>query len=127
MLNVLKFPDLRKKIFITLLVIVVFRLLAHIPVPGVNTAAMKSFLSNNAIFGLFDLCSGGAFQNFSIVTLGMAPYIDVSSVLQLLMMLIPSIKELSKEGEYGREKRNMYTRLLTVPMAFLEAYGIYFY
>src|SRR3989338_7108538 len=119
-------PELRKKILFTLFIVIVFRLLAHIPVPGVNTDAIRSYLQNNIFFGMFDLFSGGGFQNFSIVTLGMAPYINVSIVMQLLTVMIPKLEELQKEGEYGREKINMYTRLATVPMAILESYGIYF-
>ncbi len=119
-------PELRKKILFTFFIIAVFRFLAHIPVPGVNTEAIKGFLQQSAFFGLFDLFSGGGFQNFSIVTLGMAPYINVSIVMQLLTVMIPKLEELQKEGEYGREKINMYTRLATVPMAILESYGIYF-
>jgi preprotein translocase subunit SecY len=126
MMKAFQFPELRKKILFTLAVVVVFRLLAHVPVPGVNTEAIKAYLSNNVFFGLFDRFSGGGFQNFSIVTLGMAPYINVSIVMQLLTVMVPALEELQKEGEYGREKINMYTRLLTVPMAMLEAYGIYF-
>jgi preprotein translocase subunit SecY len=126
MLKFIQHPELRKKILFTLLIIAVFRLLAHVPTPGVNTEAIKAFLQNNVFFGLFDLFSGGGFQNFSVVTLGMAPYINVSIVMQLLTVMIPSLEELQKEGEYGREKINNYTRLLTVPMAMLEAYGIYF-
>lgn len=126
MLKIFQFPELRKKILITLGLIVMFRFLAHIPVPGVNIAAIRAYLQGNALLGIFDLFSGGAFQNFSVVTLGMAPYINVSIVMQLLTVLIPSLDELQKEGEYGREKINMYTRLLTVPMAMVEAYGIYF-
>ena len=119
-------PELRKKILFTLFIVIVFRLLAHIPVPGVNTDAIRSYLQNNIFFGMFDLFSGGGFHNFSIVTLGMAPYINVSIIMQLLTVMIPSLEELQKEGEYGREKINMYTRLLTLPMALLESYGIYF-
>ncbi|RJR26400.1 preprotein translocase subunit SecY [candidate division WWE3 bacterium] len=126
MLKIFKFPDLRRKIFFTLLIIVAFRLLAHIPVPGVNVAAIRSFLQDNVFFGLFDLFSGGGFQNFSIVTLGMGPYINVSIIMQLLTVMVPALEELSKEGDYGREKINMYTRLLSVPMAILQGYGIYF-
>ncbi len=127
MFKFLKFPELRRKIYFTLFIVVVFRLLSHVPVPGVDTTALRSFLQNNVFFGIFDLFSGGGFQNFSIVTLGMAPYINVSIVMQLLTLLVPSLEELQKEGEYGREKINMYTRLLTVPMAMIESYGIYFY
>ncbi len=126
MFKALSYPELRKKIYFTLMIVVVFRLLAHIPIPGVDTVALRSYLQNNVFFGLFDLFSGGGFQNFSIVTLGMAPYINVSIVMQLLTVLVPSLEELQKEGEYGREKINTYTRLLTVPMAMIESYGIYF-
>lgn len=126
MMKAFRFPELRKKIFFTLFIVIIFRLLAHVPVPGVNTDAIRSYLQNNIFFGMFDLFSGGGFQNFSIVTLGMAPYINVSIVMQLLTVMIPSLEELQKEGEYGREKINMYTRLLTLPMAMVESYGIYF-
>jgi len=126
MFDFLKFPELRKKILITLFVIVIYRLFAHIPVPGVDIAAIRAYLSGNVFFGLFDLLSGGGFQNFSIVTLGLAPYINVSIIMQLLMFMFPSLEELAKEGEYGREKINTYTKLGTVPMALLQAYGIYF-
>lgn len=126
MKNILKFPEIRKKIFFTLIIILFFRLVAHIPVPGVDVSAIRQFLQSSVFFGLFDLFSGGGFQNFSIVTLGLAPYINVSIVVQMLTVMIPSLEELAKEGEYGREKINMYTRLATVPMALIQSYGIYF-
>ncbi len=126
MKKLFKNADLRRKILFSLLAIMVFRLLAHIPTPGVDTSAIKSFLSGNALFGIFDLFSGGAFQNFSIVTLGVGPYINASIIIQLLTVMIPSFEELSKEGEYGREKLNLYTKLITVPLAALQSYGIYF-
>ncbi|EKD99743.1 MAG: preprotein translocase subunit SecY [uncultured bacterium] len=126
MSNIFKSPELRKKIFFSLLVIVIFRVLTHIPVPGVDTTAIKQFLTSNAVFGLFDLFSGGGFSNFSIVTLSLNPYINASIILQLFTMMIPSLEELSKEGESGREKINMYTKLLTVPLSLLQAYGVYF-
>lgn len=125
-MKILKFPEIRKKLFFTLFIIVVFRLLTHIPTPGVNVDAIRSFLQNNAFLGLFDLFSGGGFQNFSIVTLGLGPYINVSIIIQLLTLMIPALEELSKEGEYGREKINSYTRLFSVPMALLQSFGIYF-
>jgi preprotein translocase subunit SecY len=127
MLKALKFKELRHKLILTAIIIVVTRLLAHIPVPGVDTTALKSFLHNNVFFGLFDIFSGGGFQNFSIITLGLAPYINVSIVMQLLTVMVPKLEEMQKEGEYGREKINMYSRLLTVPMALVESYGLYFY
>lgn len=126
MLKIFKFAQLRKKLLFTLLIIVVFRLFAHIPVPGVDTAAIRAYLSSNVFFGLFDLFSGGGFQNFSIVTLGLAPYINASIIIQLLTMMIPSLEELQKEGEYGRERINMYTKLLGIPLALVQSYGIYF-
>ncbi|MFA6982274.1 MAG: preprotein translocase subunit SecY, partial [Patescibacteria group bacterium] len=107
-------------------IIAVFRLLAHVPVPGVDTSTLKAYLSGNAILGIFDLFSGGALQNFSIVTLGVGPYINASIIIQLFTIMIPKLEELSKEGEYGREKINMYTKFLTVPLALLQSYGIYF-
>ena len=126
MLKVLKFPEIRKKILFTIAIVAVFRLLAHIPVPGVDTTAIKGYLSSNVIFGFFDLFSGGGFSNFSIVTLGLGPYINASIIIQLLTMMIPSLEEMQKEGESGQERINMYTKFLTVPMALIQSYGIYF-
>src|SRR3989344_4909610 len=126
MIKLLKNIELRNKILFSLLAIVVFRLLAHIPVPGVNLEAVRSFLSGSVLFGLFDLFSGGGFQNFSIVTLGLGPYINASIIVQLFTKMIPSLEELAKEGEAGREKINMYTKVLTVPISLIQAYGVYF-
>jgi len=126
MLKIFKSQEVRRKILFTIAIIAVFRLIAHIPVPGVDTTAIKAYLQNNVFFGFFDLFSGGGFQNFSIVTLGLGPYINASIIVQLLTMMIPSLEELSKEGESGQEKINMYTKFLTVPMAFIQSYGIYF-
>lgn len=126
MIKIFKYPELRRKIIITLLIIAVSRLIAHIPVPGVDIAAIRAYLQSSALFGLFDLFSGGGFQRFSIVTLGLAPYINASIVMQLLTVMVPSLEELSKEGEAGREKINMYTKFLSVPMTLIQAYGIYF-
>ena len=126
MLKILKNVELRRKILFSILVIFLFRVLTHIPVPGVDLAAVRSFLSGNAFLGLFDLFSGGGFQNFSLVTLGLGPYINSSIIIQLFTKVIPSLEELSKEGEAGREKINTYTKLLTVPLALVQAYGVYF-
>jgi preprotein translocase subunit SecY len=124
--NILKFPELRRRILFTILIIVVFRVLAHVPVPGVNLEAIKSFIDQNVLLGMLNLFSGGGFQNFSVVTLGLNPYINASIIIQLFTMMIPSLEELSKEGESGREKLNMYTKLLTLPLALLQSYGMYF-
>ncbi len=126
MIKILKNEELRKKIFFSLLVIIIFRVLAHIPVPGVDLAAVRSFLGSNALFGMFDLFSGGGFQNFSIVTLGLGPYINASIIIQLFTKMIPALDELSREGEAGREKINLYTKLLTIPLAMVQGYGVYF-
>lgn len=126
MIKLFRYPELRNKIIFTLGVIVIFRLLAHVPVPGVDLAAVRSFLSNSTLFGMFDLFSGGGFQNFSIVTLGLGPYINASIIMQLLTVMVPSLEEMAKEGEYGREKINLYTKYLSVPMTLIQAYGIYF-
>lgn len=117
---------LRKKIFLSIFLIVIFRILAHVPVPGVDLSSIRQFLSSNALFGFFDLFSGGGFQNFSIVTLGLGPYINASIIVQIFTAIVPSLEELSKEGEYGREKINQYTKFLTIPISFLQGYGMYF-
>jgi len=126
MIKILKNEELRKKLLFSVLIIFLFRILAHIPVPGVDLQAVRSFLNSSAIFGLFDLFSGGGFQNFSIVTLGLGPYINASIIIQLFTKIIPALEELSKEGEAGREKINMYTKFLAVPLALIQAYGVYF-
>ncbi|HSX39472.1 MAG TPA: preprotein translocase subunit SecY [Candidatus Saccharimonadales bacterium] len=126
MFKIFKYPELRKKIIFTLFVIVVFRLLANIPIPGVDAHRIKDFLSGNTLFGLFNLFSGGGLQNFSIATLGLNPYINASIIMQLFTFVIPQLEELQKEGESGQERINMYTRLLTVPLALLQSYGMYF-
>jgi preprotein translocase subunit SecY len=121
----LKVPEIRRRILFSLFVILVFRLLAHIPVPGVQQEAIKAFFSKSEIFSIFNMFSGGGFQNFSIVALGLSPYINASIIIQLFTTLVPSLEELSKEGEQGREILNNYTRLLTLPLALFNAYGLY--
>lgn len=122
----LKIPDLRRRLLFTALVFVVFRLAAHIPVPGVNVVALKKLFSQSQFLGLLDIFSGGTLANFSIMALGLTPYINASIIFQLLTMVIPSLEALSKEGEYGREKINSYTRYLTVPLSLFQAVGMYF-
>ncbi|HYK08556.1 MAG TPA: preprotein translocase subunit SecY [Candidatus Eisenbacteria bacterium] len=118
-------PDIRGKILFTAVVFVVFRFFAHIPVSGVNVAALKSLFSQNQFLGLLDIFSGGTLANFSIMALGLNPYINASIILQLLTMVFPSLEALSKEGESGRQKINQYTRLLTIPLAALQAFGMF--
>lgn len=121
-----RLPDLRRRIIITIVILGIFRIVSHIPIPGVNITSLRSLFSANPLLGLFDLFSGGAFQNFSVVSLGLNPYINASIIMQLLTMVFPKLEELSKEGEYGREKINQYTRLLTLPLTLLQAYATYF-
>jgi len=116
--------DLRNKILFTGLIILIYRFLSHVPLPGVDTTGLQSFFENNQVLGMLDLFSGGSISRFSLVMLGVGPYITSSIVFQLLTMAIPSLEALQKEGEYGREKINQYTRYLSVPLAVVEAYGL---
>src|SRR3990172_10958599 len=116
--------DLRRKIIYTVLLLFLSRVLAHIPLPGVDIAKLKQFFASNQVFGLLDLFSGGTLSNFSIILMGVGPYITASIVMQLLTMVIPSLEALQKEGEYGRQLINRYTRFLTVPLAFIEGFGM---
>ena len=104
--------------------IFVFRLVAHIPSPGVDAVKLKELFASSQLLGLLDVFSGGTLANFSVMALGVNPYINASIILQMLTIVIPSLEALSKEGEYGREKINQYTRLLTLPLAVVQAIGI---
>jgi len=123
LLNAFRAPDLRRRIFYVAGILLVFRLLAHVPVPGIDRTQLASFLDQNAIFGLLDLFSGGGLTSFSVVALGVNPYINASIIMQLMTGVVPSLQALQREGEYGRTKINQYTRYLSVPMALLQAYG----
>lgn len=123
--NAFKTPELRKKILITILILVVFRFFAHLPIPGVDLVKLKILFQQNQFLNLLDVFSGGTLVNFSIIALGLNPYINSSIIFQLLTMIFPKLEELSKEGEYGRQKINQYTRLLTLPLALLQAVGMY--
>ncbi len=118
-----KAKDLRNNILFVLGMLVVFRFAAHIPIPGVDAVALKNLFASNQIFGLMNLFSGGGMENFSIVMMGVAPYITSSIIFQLLGMIVPKIEEMQKE-EDGRQKINMWTRWLTVPLAAMQAYGM---
>jgi len=129
-LNVLKnlwqTVELRRKLLLTFLFLIIFRFLAVIPVPGVDALSLKQFFSSNQLLGLLDIFSGGTLVNFSIMALGLGPYINASIILQLATIIFPKLEELSKEGEFGREKINQYTRLLTVPLSLIQALGMIF-
>ncbi len=116
--------DLRNKIIFVLAMLLVFRIAAHIPVPGVDREALQDVLSGNQLFGLLDVFSGGGISSFSVVMLGVGPYITASIVFQLLAMIIPRLEELLKEGESGRKKVEQWTRYLAVPLAGLQTYGM---
>lgn len=123
--NSFKSPEIRKKLLFTLAIFFVFRIFAHIPVAGVNVAELKNLFASNQFLGFLDIFSGGTLSNFSIMALGLNPYINASIILQLLTMVIPKLEELSKEGDSGRRKINQYTRFLTVPLSVLQAIGVY--
>lgn len=124
-INAFKIEELRRKIFITIILVIIFRLVAHIPVGGVDLQALRALFSGNQFLGLLDIFSGGTLVNFSIISLGLNPYINASIVVQLLTLIYPKLEELSKEGEYGRQKINQYTRILTVPLAFIQSFAMF--
>ncbi len=124
-INAFKIPDLRRKILVTLLILIIFRVVAHIPVGGVDIAGLKNLFQSNQLLGLLDIFSGGTLANFSVISLGLNPYINASIIMQLLTMVFPKLEELSKEGEQGRQKINQYTRYLTVPLSLIQSIGMY--
>ena len=116
--------ELRKKILFVIAMLVIFRLAAHIPIPGIDAGALRQFFAQNQVLGILNLFSGGGLENFSIVALGVGPYITASIIIQLLQMVIPSLEELSKEGEQGQQKINQYMRYLSLPLSLLQSYGM---
>lgn len=128
MLNKLKqifrVRDLRSSILFVLGMLVIFRFLAHIPIPGVDSQALSDFFASNQLFSLVNLFSGGGMENFSIVAMGVAPYITSSIIFQLLSMVVPKLEEISREGEAGQRRINQWTRLATIPLAIIQAYGL---
>ncbi|MEK7487919.1 MAG: preprotein translocase subunit SecY [Patescibacteria group bacterium] len=125
LIQIFKTKDLRRKIFFVLALLAVFRVAAVIPVPGIDVSRLQSFFEGNQFFGLLNVFSGGALDNLSIVMLGVGPYITALIIMQLLTMVFPQLKELYQgEGEQGRQKFNQYTRLLTIPLAGLQGYGL---
>ena len=124
LIDAFRTPDLRNKILFTLGMLVVFRFLAHVPLPGVNQDQLQALMQNNQLLNLLDLFSGGGLARFSVVALGVNPYINASIIMTLLNQTIPALERLSKEGEYGRNRINQYTRILTVPLALLQGIGV---
>ncbi|OGG57664.1 preprotein translocase subunit SecY [Candidatus Kaiserbacteria bacterium RIFCSPHIGHO2_01_FULL_56_24] len=116
--------SLRRRVLFTLGALMIFRLLAAIPIPSVNAEGLAAFLANNQFFGLLNVFSGGGFSNLSIVMLGVGPYITASIVMQLLTVLVPKLKEVyQEEGDAGRARFMQYARYLTVPLAFLQGFA----
>ena len=122
--RIFRAPDLRRKILITVSLLLVFRVISHIPVPNVDAASLESFFSGNSFFGLLDVFSGGSLSRFSIAAMGVNPYINASIIIQLLKMIIPKLEETFKDGERGRQKMNQYMRWLTLPLALIQGFGL---
>ena len=119
--NAWKIPDLRKKMLFTLAMLIIFRLGSFVPVPGINTQALRELIQSGGIFSFFDIVSGGALGNFAIFALNISPYITSSIIMQLLTIAIPSLEALAKEGEEGRRKIAQYTRYGTVVLALIQS------
>ena len=122
-IDAFKLPDLRSKILFTLGMLALYRLVAHIPIPGINQAQLDNLFNNNQLLGFLDLFSGGALSRMSIVALGVFPYITASIVVQLLTPVIPQLQQMSREGDGGRVKINRLVHWLTVPIALAQAFG----
>lgn len=116
--------DLRKKILFTFGILVIFRILTQISIPGVNLDSLKAIFASNQLLGMFSLLTGGSAEHFSIVLMGLSPYINASIIIQLLTVIVPKLENLSKEGEQGRRLLNSYTRWLSLPLAFVQSYGM---
>ena len=123
MIDAFKIPDLRGKILFTFGMLIVFRFVAHVPLPGVDQFALDNLFRTNQLLGFLDLFSGGALQNLSVAALGVYPYITSSIVMQILTPVFPKLKALAEEGELGRQKINQITHWITVPIALLQGYG----
>ncbi|MDD2806943.1 MAG: preprotein translocase subunit SecY [Patescibacteria group bacterium] len=123
-IQIWKIKDLRNSILYVAAMLVIFRFAAHIPIPGIDATALKDLFSSNQLLGIMNILSGGGMENFSVVAMGIAPYITASIIFQLLTMIIPQLEELSKEGESGQRKINQWTRMLTVPLGAMQGYGL---
>lgn len=121
----LKISIIRRRIVVTLLIFLFFRMISHIPVPGVDVTKLQELFGENQFLSLLDIFSGGTLSNFSIAALGLNPFITASVMINLLTMISPRLEELSKEGEYGQTKINLYTRIASVPLAAIQGFGMY--
>jgi len=116
-------PDIRQKLLFTFAMLVIFRFVANLPVPGINPEALEALFEQSTVLGFLNIFSGGALSNMSVAAMGVYPYITASIVMQLMVPLVPTLQALSKEGESGRKQINIYTHWMTVPMAFVQGYG----
>lgn len=124
MMDIWTLPDLRRKILFTLGMLVVFRFMTHVPLPGVDIAKLQQYIGTSPLFGMLNLFAGGAMEKFSVAALGVYPYITASIIMQLLVPVIPRLQALSQEGELGQEKINRITHLTTIPLAALQSYAM---
>ena len=124
--NIAKIPELKRRVIFTLLMLLVYRVGVHVPTPGINTAALKELFAQyqQTLFGIVDMFTGGALENFSVFSLGIMPYISASIILQLLTVVVPHLERLSKEGEAGRKKITQYTRYGTIALSLIQGAGI---
>lgn len=122
--TIIRTKELRRKLLFTAIIFLVFRWLAHIPVPGVDVTQLRSIFASSQFLSLLNIFSGGTLANFSVVAVGINPYITASIIIQLATMVIPSLKEMQKESEAGRERLNQYTRLLSVPLAVVQSMSV---
>lgn len=124
LVQVWKIKELRNSLLFVAGMLVVFRIAAHIPIPGINQQALQELFASNQLLGIMNVLSGSGMESFSIVAMGVAPYITASIILQLLTMIIPKLEEISKDGEAGKKRISQWTRMLTVPLAILQGYGL---
>jgi preprotein translocase subunit SecY len=124
--NIAKIPELKRRVIFTLLMLLVYRVGVHVPTPGINAAALKELFQQyqQTLFGIVDMFTGGALENFSVLSLGIMPYISASIILQLLTVVVPHLEQLSKEGEAGRKKITQYTRYGTIALSLIQGAGI---
>ncbi len=123
MIDAFALPDLRRRLIFTLGILLVFRFIAHVPMPGVNAAALADLFSKNQLLGMIDFFSGGAMRNFSVAAMGVYPYITSSIIMQLLVPVIPALQRMSQEGEAGRNRINQITHWATIPLAAIQGYA----
>jgi preprotein translocase subunit SecY len=124
MMDIWTLPDLRRRILFTIAILIVFRFISHVPLPGVNLTNLRAYFGTNSLLGMLNLFTGGAMERFSVAALGVYPYITASIIMQLLVPVIPRLQALSQEGELGQQRINRITHLATIPLAALQSYAM---